>query len=117
MEGFWNFMEIVVIVNGALLALFVVLIAIPQTGLKKIFLKILGTISYIIVGFLLLYIISPADLLPDVVPILGQADDAVGVLGAIINFIIGYVSFKKSNEKVQKTDAELTVIDLKNKEK
>ena len=38
--------------------------------------------------FTLLYIISPVDLIPDVMPIIGWIDDAAVILAEIASFII-----------------------------
>jgi uncharacterized membrane protein YkvA (DUF1232 family) len=46
-------------------------------------------------GLSALYVLSPLDLIPDVIPILGQIDDA-GALAAIISLAISiYRDFKK----------------------
>jgi hypothetical protein len=102
MESFWDFVKILVIVNGALVALFLILVSLPQSSLRKITLKVFGIINYIIAIFLLLYVINPIDLLPDIIPVLGQSDDVAGLSGAIIDGIIGYISLEKSQEKIPK---------------
>ena len=102
MESFWDFVKILAIVNGALVALFLILISLPKSSLRRITLKVFGIISYIVAIFLLLYVINPVDLLPDIIPVLGQSDDAVGIFGAVIDGIVGYISLKKSQEKSSK---------------
>jgi len=51
----------------------------------KNFIKILATIS--IATFAIVYAISPVDIVPDIIPIAGQADDVV-VLGTAVVAII-----------------------------
>jgi uncharacterized membrane protein YkvA (DUF1232 family) len=52
--------------------------------------------------FLALYILSPIDLIPDVIPIIGQMDDA-GALTAFIGLAISiYRDFKKKKKNTLK---------------
>jgi len=98
MEGFWDFLKVLAIVNGALIALFLVLLALPESKVAKLFFKILGIINYVIAGLLIVYILSPIDLLPDVIPVLGQTDDAAGIIALVVDGVIGYISLKKSQQ-------------------
>jgi len=84
MKNFWGFAEIVVICITILLVVFVVLISIPNSPFKKIGAKIFGYILYAITGTSLLYILSPLDIIPDIIPVAGQADDVgAGIFGGI----------------------------------
>ncbi len=47
----------------------------------------------------LIYVLFPIDIIPDVVPIFGQTDDAAVVLVEIIK---RYLEFKKENSKNEK---------------
>jgi uncharacterized membrane protein YkvA (DUF1232 family) len=62
----------------------------------KIALKIRSLkVKFAAMGLSALYVLSPLDLIPDVIPILGQIDDA-GALAAIISLAISiYRDFKK----------------------
>ena len=58
--------------------------------------KIAMIIKDIIIGaILLLYLFSPVDIIPDIIPILGFADDAA--------FIVGVVSMIRNDVKKYKT--------------
>jgi len=50
------------------------------------------------IGFSVLYILSPLDLIPDAIPILGQIDDA-GVLAALIGFVVSIIKNRANNSK------------------
>lgn len=87
-----------VIVSGALIALFIILLSLPNSKLAQIFLKIFGIVNLVIAALLVLYVISPVDLIPDVIPIAGQTDDAATFVGVIVDAAIGYISLRKSLE-------------------
>lgn len=81
--GFWEFAKTTVIAVAALFALLVVMLALPQSQFRRVFLRaaawVLGAATLVAV----VYIISPADLLPDVIPLLGQVDDLGALVGAV----------------------------------
>ena len=114
MEGFWDFLTVVAIINATLIVLFLVLISLPQSRFGKIFLKILGVISYAMVGLFVLYVINPIDLIPDVIPVVGQTDDAMGIAGVIIDAVIGYISLKKAREDKGVATTKTKTVNKKN---
>ena len=85
MEGFWGFMKIAVIAGTLILALLLVLLALPKCRLRPVFLRVFGIFMFCVSGLAVLYIISPADLLPDIIPLLGQVDDLGALVLAVIN--------------------------------
>jgi uncharacterized membrane protein YkvA (DUF1232 family) len=68
----------------------------------KIALKIRSSkLKFVALGLSALYILSPLDLIPDTIPILGQLDDA-GAFAALLSFAISiYRDFKKKKKQRQ----------------
>lgn len=81
-----------------LLALFVILLALPQSRLRYYVLRGLGTVFFTITGLLALYILSPIDALPDVIPVLGQIDDGGALIGAIVTGLSGALAWWNSKQ-------------------
>lgn len=69
----------------------------------KITLKIKSTkVKLAAMGLSALYVLSPLDLIPDAIPILGQMDDA-GALATLMGLAISiYRDFKKKKKQRQK---------------
>ena len=83
-------------------ALGLVLIALPNSQLKGFFLELYSKSLYAVTGLLVLYVISPLDLIMDVIPILGQLDDAAALVAAIFTGCMGWLSgLQASNEMVK----------------
>lgn len=82
-EGFWEFAKTTVIAVAALFALLVVMLALPHSPFRRVFLRAAAWLLGATTLVALVYIISPADLLPDVIPLLGQIDD----LGALVSAV------------------------------
>jgi len=105
MSNFWDFAKTIAIIIAVLFGIFLILLAIPQSRLRSVFLKVFGITAYFITGLFVLYIINPLDLIADIIPVVGQADDLVGIVGAIITATTGWFSLKKANEvTVEKKD-------------
>jgi len=81
-----------------LLALFMILLALPQSRLRYYVLRGLGIVFFTITGLIALYIISPLDVLPDVIPLLGQIDDGGALAGAIITGLSGALAWWNSKQ-------------------
>jgi uncharacterized membrane protein YkvA (DUF1232 family) len=103
MEHFWEFAKLLLIVGGVLLGLMLVLLAIPGSRLPRVF----ATIFFAIAGLLGLYVISPLDLIPDIIPVLGQIDDLLASVLAIVSAIGGvlfYLNGRKSLPEEKKNN-------------
>lgn len=82
-EGFWEFAKTTVIVIAALFALLIVMLALPRSPFRRVFLRAAAWLLGAVTLVSLVYIISPADLLPDVIPFIGQIDDLGALVGAV----------------------------------
>lgn len=80
MSEIFSTIRLMAILAVVLLLGFGVLLALPHSRLKEIVQPILGwTITVLSVGLIL----SPIDPIPDVIPIIGWADDVVALVVAI----------------------------------
>ena len=91
MESFWEFAKIALIVGAALTVIVLILLALPGSRLRKTF----ATLFFAIAGVLGIYVVSPMDFIPDFIPILGQLDDALATVLAIVNGIAGILLYLK----------------------
>ncbi len=79
-----------------LLALFLILLALPQSRLRYYVLRILAVVFFTVAALFALYIISPADLVPDVIPVLGQIDDVGALVGLIMTVISAVAAWRSA---------------------
>lgn len=89
MDGFWEFAKMIVIVGAAFLGLLLILLALPGSRLRKLFSKIFFAVA----GLLGLYVINPLDFIPDIIPFLGQVDDVLASVLAVVSAISGLLFY------------------------
>jgi uncharacterized membrane protein YkvA (DUF1232 family) len=95
-----NFLKFIAILVVALIVIFLVLLSLPNSKLRQSILKIYSIVSYIVTAISVIYIISPLDIVPDVIPVAGQGDDLVAAISALATAISGYVAWQKSKKKI-----------------
>jgi uncharacterized membrane protein YkvA (DUF1232 family) len=81
-----------------LLALFLILLALPQSRLRYYVLRILAIAFFTVAVLLGLYILSPMDIVPDVIPVLGQLDDIAALVGVVMSAISAYTAWRSSRQ-------------------
>jgi uncharacterized membrane protein YkvA (DUF1232 family) len=92
MESFWEYAKIALVIGGVLTVIVLILLILPGSRLRKAF----STLFFAIAGLLGIYVVNPMDLIPDIIPLLGQSDDAVATLLAIVNGIAGILLYLKA---------------------
>jgi uncharacterized membrane protein YkvA (DUF1232 family) len=103
LDAFFSFFKVIAIGGFALIALVLVLLAIPQTRFKSTLTEFLAWLGFVGASGL---VVSPLDLIPDVIPVIGWADDAGYVLLALA---CAYLGWKQRQHRLT-TDP---VIDMK----
>ena len=91
MESFWEYAKIALIISGVLALVVLILLILPGSRLRKLF----STLFFAIAGVLGIYVVSPMDFIPDIIPLLGQSDDALATILAIVNGIAGILLYLK----------------------
>ena len=87
MDAFFSFLTVIAIGGFALIALVLVLLAIPQTRFKSTLTECLAWLGFVGASGL---VVSPLDLIPDVIPVIGWADDAGYALLALACAYLGW---------------------------
>jgi uncharacterized membrane protein YkvA (DUF1232 family) len=108
MERFWEFAKLLLIVGATLFGLILILLALPGSRLRKV----MATVFFTIAGLLGVYVISPLDLIPDIIPVLGQVDDVLASILAIVS-AIGGLLFYLNGRKALPGDGNNTENSLK----
>ena len=96
MDRFWEFAQLLVIVGAVLLGLVMILLALPGSRFRKV----LSKVFFALAGLLGVYIASPLDLIPDLIPLLGQVDDVLASALAVISAIGGLLLYKNNRQSL-----------------
>ena len=94
MDAFFSFLKVATISIFALIALVLVLLAIPQTRLKSTLTEFLAWCGFLGASGL---VASPVDLIPDILPVIGWTDD----LGyALLALVCGYIGWTQRRRRL-----------------
>lgn len=96
--NFWDFASLTIGLVFGLAALFIILLALPQSRLRQVFLKVLSWINGLIAVLLGVSVVSPIDAIPDVIPVLGQVDDVAAIASAIGAAIVSAIAARASRQ-------------------
>jgi hypothetical protein len=93
-DAFFSFLTVVTIGIFALIALVLVLLAMPQTRLKSMLVEVLSWCGFLGASGL---VASPVDFIPDVLPVIGWSDD----LGyALLALGCGYIGWRQRRRRL-----------------
>jgi len=99
-DAFFSFLKVATIGILALMSLVLVLLAIPQTRFKSTLTEILAWCGFLgASGF----IVSPVDLIPDILPVVGWTDD-VGY--ALLALVCGYIGWTQRRRRLTSPPAD-----------
>ena len=96
--NFWDFASTTVILLFALAALFIVLLALPQSRLRQVLFRLISWVNGLLMVLLGISVVSPIDAIPDVIPVIGQADDVLAIVGAIGAGIVSAIAARAARQ-------------------
>jgi len=102
MDNILEFVRVAAIVSGIIIFLLIILLSLPNSPLRKLLLKLVGGVLYAITLVSAIYIINPIDALPDVIPLIGQVDDAAALITGVLNLAGGTIMFLQGRKPLKK---------------
>ena len=104
MTGFWDTLRTAIIFSAtgqaAVFITLLILLALPQSNLRRLFLRVISTLSILSAMAMLVYAVSPIDLVPDGIPVVGLLDDLVALLLGLGSGATGLVADGASRRPV-----------------
>lgn len=77
---------LVMVICATILGLaFLVLLSLPKSRLRVFLLRMAGYAAPVLAA---VYVVSPIDLIPDVIPIIGWIDDAAAIAAGVTGFLV-----------------------------
>jgi uncharacterized membrane protein YkvA (DUF1232 family) len=92
MNQLLDFLRLLAILFTALIALWLVLMALPTSRLRHFMTRVYSRTLYLLCGMIILYIANPIDIIPDIIPLIGQGDDAVALVAAVFTGLLGWMA-------------------------
>ena len=80
-------LEVLAVCGAIFAALFLVLLAMPKSELRSFLLEIMGWTG---AGLAAAATVSPIDVIPDFIPVLGQMDDLLYVIAGVVCAAVAY---------------------------
>ena len=102
MDNFWDFARLLVIVGAVLLGLTLILLALPGSRFRKV----LSKVFFALAGLLGIYIVSPLDFIPDLIPVLGQVDDVLASVLAVVSAISGLFLYMNNRQSLSEGEGK-----------
>ncbi len=104
MDNLLEIIKITAIVAGIIILLLVILLSLPNSRLRKWLLKIAGSFLLAVTVTCIVYILSPLDLLPDVLPVIGQVDDIGALITGVLNLSGGILMLKQGRKPLKEPE-------------
>lgn len=102
MDNLMDWIKVAAIAAGIVIVLLIILLSLPNSRLRKWLLKIVGSLLVAVMVLAIVYIASPVDALPDVIPLLGQMDDIGALIVGVVNLAGGLIMLRQKPKPTRK---------------
>ncbi len=107
MDNLMDWIKVAAIAAGVVIVVLIILLSLPNSRLRKWLLKIVGSLGVTVMVLAAIYIASPVDALPDVIPVLGQLDDIGALIIGLINLAGGVIMLAQKPKPERKRPARI----------